>query len=95
MKINILEIIQSYAAKWNPSEERKALAEKRLAICNQCEFPIGDSEITKRCGKCGCFLSGKVFSPRENACPEGKWNSVDFEYFEKKRQKGLRERRLI
>jgi hypothetical protein len=26
------------------------------------------------CGKCGCPLKGKVYSPVEKSCPEGKWD---------------------
>jgi hypothetical protein len=31
---------------------------------------------------CACPLSGKVYSPVENACPANKWKLVDKEFFE-------------
>jgi hypothetical protein len=34
------------------------------------------------CGKCGCPLNKKVFSPNYNPCPLKKWDSVDSSYLE-------------
>lgn len=67
------EIFLSYVTMANPNEEQKEVAEKRLAICMDCEFWV-QSAIRDYCGKCGCTTSAKVFSPKgANACPEGKW----------------------
>lgn len=67
------EIILSYAAKINPTDEQKQVAEERLAICMDCEHWV-QSAIRDYCGKCGCTTSAKVFSPAgANACPEKKW----------------------
>ena len=45
----------------------KELADKRLEICNQCEFRAGVD-----CGKCGCMLDAKIWF-NEEECPVGKW----------------------
>ena len=69
----IKEIILSYSAKFNPTEEQKKIAEKRLEICMGCEFCV-QSALIYYCDKCGCFTSAKVFSPvGADACPEKKW----------------------
>ena len=69
----IKEIILSYSAKFNPTEEQKKIAEKRLEICMGCEFSV-QSELIDYCDKCGCITSAKVFSPvGAKACPEKKW----------------------
>jgi hypothetical protein len=69
----IKEIVLSYAAAFNPTEEQSNLAEERLLICVDCEHWVQGS-IRDYCGKCGCTTSKKVFSPNgAAACPEGKW----------------------
>lgn len=69
----IKEIITSYATMVNPTDEQKELAEKRLAICMDCEFWSGNQAI-QVCKKCGCATKAKVFSPKgAAACPENKW----------------------
>lgn len=69
----IKEIILSYATYLNPSEEQKIIAEKRLAICFDCEHWV-QSEIRDYCNICGCITGVKVFSPKgAKACPESKW----------------------
>ena len=42
-------------------------AEKRRAICAECEYQKGN-----RCLKCGCFLRFKTWLRTDN-CPVGKW----------------------
>jgi hypothetical protein len=67
------EIVLSYAAKINPTEEQKEVAEKRLEICMGCDFWV-QSPVRDYCAKCGCTTSAKVFSPKgASACPEKKW----------------------
>lgn len=69
----IKEILLSYAAKVNPTEKQKEIAEKRLEVCVDCEF-WKQSDLLDYCGKCGCATAGKVFSPvGPDACPEKKW----------------------
>lgn len=67
------EIVLSYATAMNPTEEQKEVAEKRLAICMDCEHWV-QSTIRDYCGLCGCNTSAKVFSPvGADACPAKKW----------------------
>lgn len=42
---------------------------KRLEICDNCDFKIRESN---RCGKCGCFLGAKT-KWESSSCPIGKW----------------------
>ena len=34
-------------------------------------------------------LSKKIFSEKQNACPKGKWDDVDFKYFSENKQKNI------
>lgn len=69
----VKEILLSYIAAVNPSEEQKEVAEKRLEICANCEFWV-QSAVRDYCIKCGCTTKAKVFSPvGAGACPEKKW----------------------
>jgi uncharacterized paraquat-inducible protein A len=65
----MIDIVKSWAAAMNPTEEQLTKATERLAICETCEHKKDDP--FKHCGVCGCPLKGKVFS--ERGCPEGKW----------------------
>lgn len=44
--------------------QTKALAEKRLAICEACP-----KRQTNQCGICGCFIPAKVSDPNAK-CPD-------------------------
>ena len=67
------EIIMSYAISFNPTQEQKEIAEKRLEICAGCEVWV-QSALRDYCDKCGCTTSAKVFSPvGAEACPMRKW----------------------
>ena len=67
------EILLSYVAKHNATDEQKDVAEKRLEICASCEFWVQNA-LRDYCSKCGCTTSAKVFSPvGSSACPEKKW----------------------
>lgn len=69
----IQEILQSYLTSFNPTDEQKEIAEKRLETCSTCEF-WAQSMARDYCTKCGCTTSAKVFSPKgAEACPEKKW----------------------
>ena len=74
------EIITAWRNKWNPTEEQKILAEKRLEICSTCpsrkEFIQGVA-LSVLCGECGCPLEAKSHSPVKGACDLGKWDIVD------------------
>jgi hypothetical protein len=69
-----LEIAQSWVTALNPSEEKQAIADQRIAVCNDCPFrkynDVGDFFF---CGSCGCPLAGKIYSPVEKSCPKGFW----------------------
>jgi len=70
----VKEIVASYAAMINPTEEQKELAEERLKICMSCEFWGKNNVGIEFCKKCGCATKAKVFSPKgAEACPEKKW----------------------
>ena len=44
---------------------------KRLEICEECEF----FTRWRRCTKCGCFMGNKG-RYKAASCPEGKWNAI-------------------
>lgn len=74
------EIIEAWRIKWNPTEEQKQLAEKRLEICKTCpsrKEVIKGSDFWVLCGECGCPLEAKSHSPVKGACDLGKWDGVD------------------
>ena len=69
----VKEILLSYIAKSNPTEEQKEIAEKRLEICAECEFWV-QGAVRDYCSVCGCTTSAKVFSPKgSSACPKNMW----------------------
>lgn len=68
----VIEIITAWAISINPTDEQKALAEKRLEICKSCEN-WADGLIDSYCKACGCMFKAKVFTTAENGCPLGKW----------------------
>lgn len=76
MKIpNIIEVAMAWRRAANPTDEQQGVAEYRLSICDPCEFK--KFKWLKRlfiCGSCGCPISKKIYTPRENACPEDKWD---------------------
>lgn len=79
MHLDFKEILAAYKARKNPTEFQTMLAEARLAICEVCpKIKTGIGNI-KYCSVCGCVIGGKIFSPKEGACPEGKWNKLDSE----------------
>lgn len=48
----------------------KEVSEKRLSICNECEFYSG-----ARCSKCGCQMRVKT-TLATSSCPIGKWDAI-------------------
>lgn len=81
MQIDFREIFSAWKAKLNPERSQEELAGLRLEACSSCEFAkslMGTEGIY--CSKCGCLLKAKIFTPREGACPEGKWDSIDQNY---------------
>lgn len=49
---------------------RHRIAEKRMAICNQCEF----LKRFNQCDKCGCFMDAKTHF-LDSECPINKWGA--------------------
>jgi hypothetical protein len=56
---------------FDPRQPRsdKELIEKRLEICNQCEWL---HKRLQKCRKCGCFMHLKS-TLKQATCPLGKW----------------------
>ena len=71
----VTEIFKAWQIAYNPERENIALAEKRIEICNSCEFKSAVPWNT--CTVCGCALKGKIYSPVKGACPKGFWDEVD------------------
>lgn len=70
----IKEIIVAWATKINPTDEQKAVAEKRLETCMSCEHFKTNVIGAEVCSLCGCATKAKVFSPvGADACPQKKW----------------------
>jgi hypothetical protein len=70
----IKEIVLSYAAMVNPTDEQKEIAEIRLATCMVCEHWKENALGIEYCGKCGCATKAKIFTPKGlEACPLKKW----------------------
>jgi hypothetical protein len=79
----IREIIGAWLISFNPSKERKELAEKRYEICLGCEHYRKSRPITQdeHCLQCGCPIQKKVFTERlDDSCPLNKWSHVDSTY---------------
>lgn len=73
----LLEIASAWITAANPSKEEKDKAERRVSICNDCEEnKLSEILDYHYCGKCGCPLSKKIFSPLpgKEACPLEKWD---------------------
>jgi hypothetical protein len=82
----IREIIGAWIISFNPSKERKELAEKRYEICLGCEHYGKSRAITKdeHCKQCGCPIQKKVFTEKmDNSCPLNKWTHLDSIYTDK------------
>ncbi len=82
---NYKEIFDAWKISFKPTPQQEELSKLRLEICLGCEFRkelVKGLKWTTLCGKCGCPLNKKVFSPNYNQCPLKKWNSVDSLYLE-------------
>ena len=49
------------------------MAAKRTLVCLDCP-ELGNGVFFDKCGKCGCPIKAKVFSPKSK-CPLGKWEN--------------------
>lgn len=68
----IEEIVRSWAKLINKTDDDIKIASNRLSICELCEYKK-EGVIGSYCGKCGCPLKAKVFTPVVPGCPEKKW----------------------
>lgn len=57
------------AARGQSVRLSKEEADRRLAICQTCQF---FRTVDQRCSKCGCFMAVKTYL-RAETCPVGKW----------------------
>lgn len=92
MSLDIKKIVKAWAISINPTDKQKELAEKRWSICSTCPSKkevLKSKEWSYICGSCGCPLSKKVFTNRVGECPLGKWNTIDADYFDTKKEKTL------
>lgn len=74
----VTEIFQAWKISYKPDDHQVNLAAARMSICDTCYFK--KTTPFTYCGACGCALEKKIYSPRINACPEGKWSSVEREH---------------
>jgi len=77
MKSKISEIIQAWWIAENPTSEQSQLAQKRLAICNECDSMVDSVVFTKKCNECGCPIGKKIFTPKLGTCDLHKWDKVE------------------
>lgn len=83
----IKEIVTAWMVSLNPSVEEKLLAEKRYEICISCPNRVIKLGI-EVCSACGCPLSKKIFTLKDQeSCPLNKWNIIDEEFRKTKKNK--------
>lgn len=89
----IEEIFQSWRISFNPTDAQADIAQKRIEICDVCEFKehvtLGPVDFFTRCKVCGCALKGKIFTPltyrdQGGSCPHNKWREVEDEWLNNK-----------
>jgi len=69
----IKEIAISWWRAENPTKEQSELAQKRLAICMECDSIKESIVFNYVCGECGCPIGKKIFTPIKGACDLKKW----------------------
>jgi hypothetical protein len=90
--MDVIEIINAWKIANNPTPNQEKLAELRGKICDGCP---SKKIITKKlklatiCNQCGCPIAKKIFTPKFNACPLGKWEEVDTPYIKEKKSSTL------
>lgn len=83
----IKEIVSAWMVSFNPTTEEKLLAEKRYEICSSCPNRVDKLGI-EVCNACGCPLSKKIFTLKDQeSCPLNKWDKVDEEFRKTKKNK--------
>lgn len=82
--MNLKEIVKAWATAANPDPIQVKMATDRYSICVTCTSKkqiVSDKKWSDICGECGCPLKAKVYTQKAGACPLGKWNEIDKEYF--------------
>jgi hypothetical protein len=77
----IKEIVSAWVTSFNPTDAERQLSEKRYEICYTCD-KRGDNLLgVEVCKACGCPLSKKIFTQKQqDSCPLKKWDVVDSEF---------------
>jgi hypothetical protein len=78
--MNIVEIARAWRKSYFHNDNEEKMANARLQICNNCK-EMKEILTINYCGKCGCNINKKVYSPDFNKCPLKKWKEVDSEFF--------------
>ena len=74
--LKIVEIAKAWLAAANPTPEQAVIAQHRVEICEQCPHKSYVKALDMYiCGKCGCPLNKKIFSPLpdKQSCPDQRW----------------------
>lgn len=88
MKLDFKEIVSAWVISFNPSEEEKVLAEKRYEVCSGCDKRGFNKIGVEVCKACGCPLSKKIFTLKDQeSCPLKKWDEVNLEFRKTKTSK--------
>jgi hypothetical protein len=90
--MDVIEIINAWKIANNPTPKQEELAKLRASICEVCpsrKVITKKSKLATICGKCGCPIAKKIFTPKFNACPLGKWEGVDTPYIKEKKSSAL------
>jgi hypothetical protein len=70
--MDFVKIAKSWIISTNPTPDQEEIANKRIEICNGCDYK--KYSFFYYCDKCGCPLKGKIYSPNgPSECPAGKW----------------------
>jgi hypothetical protein len=83
--IDYKEIFEAWKISLKPTLKQEELAKLRLEVCLGCNYRkevVKGLKWSTLCGKCGCPLNKKVFSPNYNSCPEKLWGDIDSNYLE-------------
>jgi hypothetical protein len=77
----VKEIVTAWITSFNPTDEEKKLAEDRYEICISCDQRGNNLLGIEVCNSCGCPLSKKIFTQKQqDSCPLKKWDGVDTEF---------------
>lgn len=83
MHFDVEEIVAAYISRIKPTETQKKLAELRAEVCSKCKNCVEHTvagKVVNNCSVCGCFIEAKIYTYKEGACPEGKWDEIDSKF---------------